>query len=300
MKKFSKIAFIAVVLLIFAGCNNKETVAIRELSNNDYEMIDKILESGDEGIPLPEGSVVRKDANEVYTITLPKGYTYVVRKYGERSIIEEQVIGVKCECTEGSDCSPFSFDGSFYCIVNNGCYVCQKTLLTSNNRGANQEVELLGLINRNAGITLVCEESVPVTKDFIINASDLIRGKEVIHGNAFEELFEIEDIREMCKIIGEAKNESGLKPNVLAYVNFYGNVAAVPMYIEEGKCIYQDGDKEYFAMTVPGAPDKKPECHCEDNSRGSCELKTATIPFLGTGYLCKSDGCKSCSLIFNN
>ena len=104
----------------------------------------------------------------------------------------------------------------------------------------------------------------------------------------------------MCKIIGEEKEESGLEPNVLAYVNFYGNVAAVPMYIEEGKCIYQDGDKEYFAMTVPGAPDKKPECHCEDNSRGGCELKTATIPFLGTGYLCKSDGCKSCSLIFNN
>ena len=263
-------------------------------------MIDKILESGDEGIPLPEGSIVRKDANKTYTITLPQGYTYVVRKYGERSITEEQIIGVKCECTEGSDCSPISFDGSFYCIVNNGCYVCQKTLLMSNNRGTNQEVELLGLINRNAGITLVCEESVPVTKDFIINASDLIRGKEVIHDNAFEELFEIEDIREMCKIIGEAKEESGLEANVLAYVNFYGNVAAVPMYIEEGKCIYQDGDKEYFAMTVPGAPDKKPECHCEDNSRGGCELKTATIPFLGTGYLCKSDGCKSCSLIFNN
>ena len=263
-------------------------------------MIDKILESGDEGIPLPEGSIVRKDANKTYTITLPQGYTYVVRKYGERSITEEQVIGVKCECTEGSDCSPFSFDGSFYCIDNKGCYVCPKTLLMSNNRGANHEVELLGLINRNAGITLVCEESVPVTKDVIINASDLIRGKEVIHANAFEELFEIEDIIEMCKIIGEAKEESGLEANVLAYVNFYGNVAAVPMYIEEGKCIYQDGDKEYFAMTVPGAPDKKPECHCEDNSRGGCELKTATIPFLGTGYLCKSDGCKSCSLIFNN
>ena len=300
MKKFSKIALIAVFVLVLASCNNKENVALRELSNNDYEMIDKILESGDEGIPLPEGSIVRKDANKTYTITLPQGYTYVVRKYGERSITEEQIIGVKCECTEGSDCSPISFDGSFYCIVNNGCYVCQKTLLMSNNRGTNQEVELLGLINRNAGITLVCEESVPVTKDFIINASDLIRGKEVIHANAFEELFEIEDIREMCKIIGEAKEESGLEPNVLAYVNFYGNVAAVPMYIEEGKCMYQDGDKEYFAMTVPGAPDKKPECHCEDNSRGGCELKTATIPFLGTGYLCKSDGCKSCSLIFNN
>lgn len=49
MKKFSKIALIAVILLVLAGCNKKENVALRELSNNDYEMIDKILESGDEG-----------------------------------------------------------------------------------------------------------------------------------------------------------------------------------------------------------------------------------------------------------
>ncbi|MGN0033670.1 MAG: hypothetical protein ACI358_07855 [Candidatus Limimorpha sp.] len=300
MEKFSKIAFIAVFLLVLVGCNKKETVAIRELSDNDYEIVDKLLESGDEGIPLPEGSVVSRNANEVYTITLPKGYSYVVRKYGERSITEEQVIGVTCTCTEGSSCSPVTFDGSFYCIVNNGCYVCQKTLITNNNRGMNQEVELLGLINRNVGITLLCEESVPVTNNSILNASDIIRGKEVIHDNAFEELFEIEDVREMCKTIGEAKNKSGLEPNVLAYVNFYGNVAAVPMYIEEGKFVFQEGDKEYFAMTVPGSPDKKPECRCDDNSRGSCELKTAIIPFVGTGYLCKSDVCKTCSLIFNN
>ena len=73
MKKFCKIALIAVILLVLAGCNKKENVALRELSNNDYEMIDKILESGDEGIPLPEGSIVRKDANKTYTITLPQG-----------------------------------------------------------------------------------------------------------------------------------------------------------------------------------------------------------------------------------
>ncbi len=298
MKKFSKLAFIAAFLIVLAGCNKKEIVDVIALSDNNYEIVDNILESGDAGIPLPEGSEVSRGANAVYTITLPEGYSYVVRKHGERSITEEPAIGVRCSCSEGTGCQPASYGNNFYCILTDGCSVCQKTLITSTNRGADQEVELLGMINRNVGITLLCEESVPVTDNSIINASDIIRGKEVIHGNAFIELFEIEDVVEMCRIIGEAKNESKLEPNVFAYVNFYGNVATIPMYIEEGESIYQDGDKEYFAMT--NSPNKKPKCICNDNSRGSCELKKVNIPLVGTGYLCESNGCNSCSLIYIN
>ena len=155
-------------------------------------------------------------------------------------------------------------------------------------------MEILGLINRNVGFTLLCEESVPENEI----GAHLIRGTEVIHGNAFEELFEIEDVVEMFRTIAEAKEKANVEFNTLAYINIFGNVAAIPMYIEKDESIFYDGHNDYFAMTAP--PGKKPECICNDDERGgTCKLKSVTIPIFGTGYICETDDCRSCSMIYN-
>lgn len=290
--KTKHITLIAAFLLLLTGCTKKHIVDVRKLDvNNDSEIITRIIESNEPGIPLPEGSVVSRNGNESYTITLPKGYTYVVKSLEDRSISEQPVIVVTCTCSKGNGCDPATYNGGFYCVLKDECLSCDKST-TVQERGKTQEVEILGLINRNVGFTLLCKESVPENEI----GAHLIRGTEVIHGNAFEELFEIEDVVEMFRIIAEAKEKANVEFNTVIYINIFGNVAAIPMYIEEDEPIYYDGHKEYFAITVE--PGKKPECICNDNERGgTCELKSVYIPLLGSGYICVSDNCNSCSMI---
>lgn len=297
----NKIRTMLVLLMVSVlafSCKKSNEVEVRELNpETDTEILDEIIASGDEGIPFPQGSKVRIDQNGMHIITLPEGYFYLVAPTNERvQPIETPVIGVNCNCTEGTGCDPAYYDGKYYCVMKSGCLNCKRTNLYENQRGEAIEVEVLGLLNRNVGISLLCDEHVEVAKDQILKPN--IMGIEVIHGNAFEELFNLEDVKKEFEMLGTSYEEAGTPPNTLAFMNIFGNVALVPFYIEEGQCIYAYGNNAYYAKTVPPGSGDEPVlvCRCQSGDNG-CTLEKHWIPILGTAYRCVSNGCSSCTML---
>lgn len=301
--KYLVVLILSIVAIVFAGCKKNSELEVRELDpENDWEIFDAIIASEDEGIPFPDGSKLTKDQNGMYIITLPKGYFYLVSSTNERDMNqpeETQVIGVNCNCTEGKGCDPATFDNKLYCIMKSGCFNCIRTNINEKRRGSFEEVQVLGLLNRNVGITLLCDKDVPESKDDLDFGRKIIRGVEVIHGNAFEELFEVPDVYTYFDDLSNCFLESGIKPNSLAYMNIFGNVALMPYYLEEGESVYYSDGVHYYAKTAPGN-NPEPICRCDSNTieRGNkCELDKIVLFPYGTGYRCVSNGCSSCTML---
>lgn len=290
----------------FMACAKSDEVSVRKLTmEKDAFILEEIMTSDEEGIPFPEGSkVVIKDG--VHYLTLPESYTYYVAPVdGEKGMgFETPVIGVKCNCDEGKGCNPAEFNNKYYCIQEEGGYQCTRTNIYAQGNERNEpiEVEVLGMLNRNVGITYLCENHVNESDSHIINCCESIRGIDVIHGNGFRQIFEIEDVAEYIKNAIEWYAQLGVEPNGLAYFNIFGNVAVMPVYTEDGECfICGEGDKEYRAMTV--APGKEPTCECNEEASkvgGSCNLFKQWVPGHGYLYICETDDCKSCSLLHGN
>lgn len=304
--KMKRLAFSAAFALtitaaLLAGCKKDNELKVNELHvETDSQIIDAIIETGDPGIPFPQGSKVTKERNGSYVITLPEGYFYLVAPTDERGANqpdETQIIGVNCNCTEGSGCDPATFDGKLYCIMKSGCNNCIRSNILEKGKGETENVEILGLLNRNVGITLLCDHDVPETDDDMSLGRKIIRGVEVIHGNAFEELFEITEVYDYFDHLSDCFMESGTSPNVLAFMNIYGNVALMPFYVENGESVYYAEGIHYYAKTV-GGDNQLPICNCGSSDKGNkCELEKINLWPYGTGYRCNSSGCKSCTML---
>lgn len=297
--------FLAMLALaaFVAGCvGNNSKKGVRELKmDEDAELIDFIEAFGGMGIPFPEGSTVDMDAEDVFCIKLPEGYTYLLScGDGDAAVLREsEVLGVRCTCDEGSGCYPVTCNGNFYCVMTSDCSSCTRELIWKDNTGGQDKgdecsVAILGMINRNAGITLLCETDLPEPNDEIeeMVENKLIRGKDVIHGNAFPELFEVADVIKTMEDKFGFVAEKGLEPNALACLNVYGNIVLAPFWFENDFVIFEKGDVKYEAIAV--SKDKPSEferiCELSSVSKVGYELEEIDVPFLGTGYRCKTDG----------
>lgn len=290
------------------GCSKTAEVNVRELSfDEDAEIIEFIKTFGDEGIPFPEGCITTKE-NNVYYVRLPQGYTYLLSDSSKEEIElrESDVVGVKCECTEGTGCDPVAFDGKFYCVMKSGCKSCNREYIFKDdpggnlNKGGNKRVTVLGMINRNVGITMLCENDLPEPEDEIDETlRGTIRGKNVIHGNAFSELFELQDVADRLEQLYESQPENGLEPNAWAYMNVYGNAMLLPIRLDESPLSIEKNGIVYESMVVIGETPNPYVCICESGSvsKGDCVLEKMHVPFFGTGYRCNSNGCANCKMV---
>jgi len=299
--KILKIVLVLFLTLTFFACNEND-ISVRELNEvTDTDIIRSILENGQKGIPFPEGSTVQKTNVDNFTISLPNGYFYVVKDINSSKSLSPQTqllsaLSVTCSCTKGSGCSPVKYEDDYYCVMNSGCQTCSmSTTKPSISNGS--EVVLLGLVNKNVGITLISDQELPkYKKGDLINHENFIKNKEVIHGNAFTELFELSEVKKYFAKLGQDYKENMIKPNSYAFLNVYGNLMLVP-YLSNS-VNFEINDVTYEAKSFQAATLElaaaKISCIC---SKGSgCTKKKYSIPFVGTAYYCDAGNCIKCTL----
>ncbi|MDX2306526.1 MAG: hypothetical protein NW226_27195 [Microscillaceae bacterium] len=299
MKSILRIIYLIFIFLSTSCIEQDGELLIQELdTKTDAEIIKNITESGQEGIPYPEGSSLRMSDGD-FEIRLPKGYFFVLQKVksdGETftNLLFNPSLGVTCTCSKGSGCSPVKYDGQYYCVMNSGCTTCTMSTTTPDgvDKSSVSEVLVRGLINKNAGITFISDAKIPAHKNGdLVNLEKLIRHKEVIHGNAFEELFEIAEVKTYFDNITKLYKEKALKPNKYAYMNIYGNLALIPYYLE-AHIIEVDGVK-YSAKSLKF---DSSEVSCSCSKGNGCIKKSVWIPGLGTAHYCEAGSCTSCTL----
>lgn len=301
MNKLLKIVLGLFLTLTFFACSGDDT-SVRELNEvTDADIIRSIHENGQKGIPFPEGSTVQKTNVDNFTISLPYGYFYVVKDINSSKSLSPQTqflsaLSVTCKCTKGSGCSPVKYEDDYYCVMNSGCQSCTMST-TKSSKSNGSEVEILGLINKNVGITLISDQEIPkYKKGDLINHENFIKNKEVIHGNAFAELFEIKEVKKYFTKLGEDYKENMIKPNSYAFLNVFGNLMLVP-YLSNS-VNFEINDVKYEAKSIQAATLElaaaKVSCSCSQGS--GCTKKKYSVPFVGTAYYCDAGNCTECTL----
>lgn len=296
-KNIYKISCIIVIASFLIGCKKNDNVSIRTLDYSaDYKLIEEIEYSG-VGVPFPDGSLVTTTNDGIFELTLPDGYLYVVKTDNNRGWTTSPVIGITCTCNSGTGCNPVKFNNIFVCFMEETCSCCESQLKYKDESKQWIDVELVGMINKNAGITLLSDNPIPKDRKLF---SYIIRHKDIIHGNAFEELFEMDIVNDFLESTAVFFNENNITPNVYAFYNILGNVALIPFYLPDESIItYADeqGSHDIYAMSVSlkSPPESVIKCECTSGSDG-CIIEKKWTP-LGTLYYCNAGNCTSCSLL---
>lgn len=288
-------------VVLFTACE-KKTIPVKQLDiQKDTSIVQEIEKSGQIGIPFPEGSIVIKgDKKHTFDITLPEGYFYVIKALDNSKDAQDtsSIISVTYTCTSGTRCDLVSLNGKCYCFMEEGCHSCDKsTAVRGLQKSEYTEVEILGLINRNAGITLLSDTPVPFDDNEMISTHKMIRGKEIIHGNAFEALFDDSEVESFFEVLASAYQENQVEPNALVFCNIFGNVAIIPYYLENDGFIAEKDGISYYLKALPGEIGSGSStilCRC--NAGNGCTLGQKTIPLIGTVYYCEAGNCASCTL----
>lgn len=296
--RHKKMVLCGIALALFImGCKKAPEIEVRSLSPEKDAALIEDLESLHVGVPFPEGSNAIRNGDGAYTLKLPAGYYYIISDKDGQGWREAPVIGIECKCTSGKGCDAVEFHGKFACVMEESCSCCESRLITENERGEVVEVRLLGMVNKNVEFTLISESPVPSETDIF---PAWIVGAEKIHGNAFDELFEMEEVKSYFQMLSNLNSEYNLKPNKLAYFNIWGNVALVPCALPIDEPIYgtmvNGVFQEFYPMTedLNSAPNNI-RCNCNSDFEG-CEDASVITP-VGTVYFCRAKDCSSCSLI---
>lgn len=273
---------------LFFSCNKESNeIAVEELDpNNDIQasILEIINQTGDKGIPFPEGSKAFENKDGSVTIKLPEGYQFILSEEStSRMLPPEDEVGVTCTCNQGSGgCSPVKAKGSYYCVMNDNCSNCSKSVSK-----ANKTVNILGVYKPEEGISFISNNEVEGLK------SSLYTSKEDVYGNFFPELLSIEEVKksllELYTIVYSDKipefilTNSNRIPKGYSYVkvNIYGNEAVIPVpndYVDE-------------SMRALPPEDEVGGVSCTCNKGKGCKLSS----MLGVKY-CDAGSCTSCTL----
>ncbi len=295
--KINRFCLIATITILIIGCKKSDNITLRTLDNAvDSKLIEEIEYSG-VGVPFPDGSIATCISDGFFELTLPKDYFYVIKTDdNSKGWVTSPVIGITCTCNCGHGYTPVMFNSTFVCIMEETCTCCESQPKYKDERKKWTDVEIVGLINKNAGITLLTENNIPDNKTLISHG---IKHKSIIHGNAFEELFEMDLVKDYLTETADFFSSNNITPNVYAFFNILGNVALVPFNLPEESIIsYSDesGLHDIFAMSIPlkSAPEDVIHCECKSGSDGCTAAKQWTP--LGTIYYCNTGNCTSCSL----
>ncbi len=180
--------------------------------------------------------------------------------------------------------------------MNEACTNCIMTTTTTI-ESSKKNINILGLINKNAGITLISDQETPLHKtNELINYELVLKNKKVIHGNGFDALLKLEDVQIFFNEMANYYKVNNIKPNSYSYLNIYGNLVLMPYY-DNGE-IYEINGIKYFAKTIKRASlnKAKEEITCTCNEGNGCEKKSYYVPFLGTVYYCDAGSCTKCTL----
>jgi hypothetical protein len=262
---------------------------VRELDEiADAKLILSITQSGDIGIPFPDGSIAMTLPDGRIKIVLPEGYKFLMVDRETSELIEddgeEEEAGVTCSCTSGTGCTPVKYKKKYYCVMGESCTTCTK----STTRISGEAVVIAGVYKQNSGITILSRTKANGLK------GELTSQKTDLVGNANSALFKIKSVKQELQDLytfiygGEIPafilSNSDNIPEGYKYIaiNIYGNEAAIPVPIS------QIGDSEYVVDEGEGGA---VTCKCNDTTPTGCKKDS----FLGAVF-CDAGGCRSCSL----
>ncbi|MEY5068588.1 MAG: hypothetical protein RLZ47_450 [Bacteroidota bacterium] len=281
-------------MLIFTAfaCSKEGSISIRELSDKtDGNLINKIKsEVIAPGIPFPDGSIVSSLDDNTMKIKLPKFHKFLMTNPNNGEVIEEtgeddgSEIGVTCNCTQGTGCSPVKYRRKYYCVSNDGCSTCVlKTSLISG-----EPIKIVGLYNPEEGVTVITKAKETGIKGALTSTkADLI-------GIASINFFKINKVKQALldfyRLIYEDQIPAFILNNDLKApagykyiaINIFGNEAAVPV----------PNDKLDGSEIIIGNEEADFKCKCNDVNGKGCLKKT----FMGAQF-CEAGSCHSCSLI---
>ncbi len=292
----TSLIIVAIGIVTFNACNKKnvlQEIEVKELDEeHDQSIIENILLSNDAGIPFPTGSKAYVENNE-YLLILPQGYYWVVQSVENRSLVDEaSEISFRCICEEGDSnkCYPVCLKETYFCAMENGCHTCRRENVTANNgtqRGA--EVQVLGLINRNAGITIITDQPIPEENDKFVKLP--ISNMDVIHGNAFEALFQMEDVFDYFNNIVTESEKRNVELNTYTFLNIFGNLVLAPLAENMDISI---NNTVILPKSIPAGSsvETKISCNCTSGNSG-CTLEQKSFCGLKL-YYCDVQGCTSC------
>ncbi len=287
---------VAAIVVTFEACkkNILQEIEVKELDEQqDQNIIENILLSDDTGIPFPAGSKAYIKENNEYLLTLPQGYYWVVQSVENRSLVSEvSEVSFRCICEEGdiNKCYPVCLKGTYFCAMENGCHTCHRENVTANNGNlTGTEIQVLGLINRNVGITIITDQPIPKENDKFVKLP--ISNMDVIHGNAFEALFQLEDVLDYFNsIVTESKNKN-VELNTYTFLNIFGNLVLAPLAENMDISI---NNTVILPKSIPAGSsvETKISCNCTSGNSG-CKLEQKSFCGLKL-YYCDTQGCTSC------
>ena len=275
--------------LFFLSCDKESNeIIVEELDpSNDVQasILEIIDQTGDKGIPFPEGAKAFDNGDGSVTIKLFEGYKFVLLEEGTSKMLPPvEEVGVTCTCNKGSGgCSPVKAKGSYYCVMNDNCSNCTKS--TSS---ANRAVKIIGVYNPEMAISFISK-----TNDVKGLKSALYTQQEAVYGNFFPELLELEEVKSSLLELYNAiysdnipefvLNNSNKIPKGYSYVkvNIYGNEAVIPV------------PNEYVDENMSALPPEEEVggVSCKCNKGKGCKLDS----MLGVKY-CNAGNCTSCTL----
>lgn len=281
MKKFTLFLVFIIISINITSCLQDENSQIEVIELENEQDINKIIESGEIGIPFPEGSQVFK-YDDKYLFKLPQDHYYLVKDKNSGEIFDVDMLGVTCSCTSGSGCSPVSYKGSSYCVMASGCHVCSKTTTASKN-GFEYDVEFIGLINEIVGVNFLGKE------DLFLVKSNNNKFNYSLTKEFFESEFVKNELHTLNKLIYNGNipefilNNDIQIPNNYEYVNidFYGNNFLFILPIE----IIKDLNLDIIEKSAAS-------CSCSQGT--GCKMRK----LLGAVY-CDAGNCTICSLSTN-
>lgn len=275
--------FFLAALVLFFSCKKEERLTVRELDEvQDQKLIQFILESGDEGIPFPDGAEAYETSEHQVIIKLPKGLKFAMADPRTNFIIDDggdESAGVTCTCSSGTGCSPVKFRKKYYCVMADGCSVCSKTVTASNKTPVN----IIGLLNEERPVTFAVKTKVEGLEGEFTSPLSMSIGSP---GNTlFEAKQTRKDLTDLYKLIYDDSvpdfiaNNTGQLPPGYSYVavNLYGYLVGIP--------IPNSNVKPYHVVFAGET------CKCNDAGGSGCTKKS----YLGAVY-CEAGNCKSCSL----
>ena len=287
--------FILIAIFSLYSCENRTSMGFNNGLNSDLEIESREDKLCSTGHVIPEGSNTYIKDGELI-IELPQGYEYV--GYTDSGIlISTGVLGVRCKCTKGSDCTPAKHtEGKkieYNCIMGEKCKSCDKIETSKSAKYPDVEFEVAGLVNYNVGVTFITDEIVNQNDSFVLNS---FVNMTAIHGNVFEEIFDLPEFNTSTEGFStwfQDDNYESSESYDRYYFNIFGNICVATM--PKGYEIQYNG-VTYRPLIYggDGVPPAKVDCICHEGK--SCEYKKQRIPFKGTFEWCDAEDCKDCEL----
>ncbi|MCL6524703.1 MAG: hypothetical protein K6T34_08560 [Thermoflavifilum sp.] len=256
----------------------------------------------DNGLLVPKGSSTWVQHDTLY-IHFPDSYRFIdwasytdpVTGQQQRKVVELQEVQVTCKCEAGSGCSPFTKGNISGCATQNN--ECTKCIMTTS---ASLDGQSMLLQVRSGDVLDLSEQTIFTTWD-------LDSGFKVPSPAAYDAMFESDTVRSLLTALLKKyitpedalllmhTDIDHLPPYFyLEPVLFLGHIIYIPLNYKHhsGDFILAGYDEGWLYYPR----EETHACKCSAGGAGCSEVKSKTIPFVGTIYYCEAQQCTNCTL----